>query len=130
MNPQKSFQISRRSFIRRVSATAAATGLPAWFVEQELARAEEPAKTVSSPNERPRIALIGCGGMGTGDAIDAQRFGDIVAVCDVDSQHLDGAVRRFSKDGKTPERFEDFRKLLESAKIDAIINGTRTIGTA
>ena len=33
------FQISRRSFIRRVSATAAATGLPLWFVERELAGA-------------------------------------------------------------------------------------------
>ena len=52
-------QISRRSFIRRVSATAAATGLPFWFVERELALAAEPAKSVSSPNERPAIALIG-----------------------------------------------------------------------
>jgi predicted dehydrogenase len=124
MNPQKPFQVSRRSFIRRVSATAAATGLPLWFVEQELARAQEPAAAVKSPNDRPAIALIGCGGMGTGDAVDAQRFGDVVAVCDVDKQHLDGAVKRFTKDGKTPAAFEDFRKLLELGEIDAVINGT------
>jgi predicted dehydrogenase len=124
MNPQKPFQVSRRSFIRRVSATAAATGLPLWFVEREIARAQEPAAAVKSPNDRPSIALVGCGGMGTGDAIDAQRFGDIVAVCDVDKQHLEGAVKRFTKDGKAPAAFEDFRKLLELGEVDAVINGT------
>ena len=39
----KSFQISRRSFIRNCTLTAAATGLPLWFVERELASAAEPA---------------------------------------------------------------------------------------
>ena len=124
MNPPKPFQISRRSFIRRVSASAAATGLPLWFVERELARAEEPAKTIKSPNDRPNIALIGCGGMGTGDARNARRFGEIVAVCDVDSQHLDRAVKTFTSDAKVPEKFSDFRKLLERDDIHAVINGT------
>ncbi len=124
MNPHKPFQISRRSFTRRVSAAAAATGLPLWFVERELARAEEPAKSITSPNERPAIALIGCGGMGTADAKDARRFGDIVAVCDVDQQHLDNAAKEFTQDGKVPEKFSDFRKLLERDHIHVIINGT------
>jgi predicted dehydrogenase len=118
------FQISRRSFIRRVSATAAATGLPLWFVERQLASAQETSKPVTSPNERPRVALIGCGGMGTGDATNALRFGDIVAVCDVDENQLGKAVTKFARDGKSPERFNDFRKVLESGGIDAIINGT------
>ena len=118
------FQISRRSFIRRVSATAAATGLPLWFVERQLAGAQETSQPVTSPNARPRVALIGCGGMGTADATDALRFGDIVAVCDVDEQHLDAAVKELARDGKSPARFNDFRKLLESDGIDAIINGT------
>ena len=124
MNPSKNFQISRRSFIRRASATAAATGLPLWFVERELAHAEAPKKTVTSPNERPLIALIGCGGMGIGDARDARRFGDVVAVCDVDQQHIDRAVQTFTKDGKAPATFTDFRKLLEQNDIQAVINGT------
>jgi predicted dehydrogenase len=118
------FQISRRSFIRRVSATAAATGLPLWFVEHQLASAQEATKPVTSPNARPRIALIGCGGMGTSDATNAQRSGDIVAVCDVDENHLDKALTKFSGAGKSPKRFNDFRTLLESGEIDAIINGT------
>ena len=116
-------QFSRRSFIRRCSAAAAATGLPLWFVERELASAQEPVKPVA-PNDRPALALIGCGGMGGQDARDALRFGDIVAVCDVDRNHLDRAVEAFSKDGKVPERFTDFRKLLERGEIDAVINGT------
>ena len=118
------FQISRRSFVRRVSAIAAATGLPAWFVESQLASAQDTAKPVISPNSRPRIALIGCGGQGKGDARGSLRFGDVVAVCDVDTEHVDAAVNMFSKDGKAPARFDDFRKLLESGGIDAVINGT------
>lgn len=110
--------------MRRASATAAATGLPLWFVEREFAHAEQPLKSVASPNERPAIALIGCGGMGTGDAKDALRFGDVVAVCDVDENHLAGAVKEFTKDGKVPAGFTDFRKLLERDDIHAIINGT------
>jgi hypothetical protein len=62
MKHPKSFQISRCSFLRGCCATAAATGLPLWFVERDLARAAEPAK-VLSPNDRPGIALIGSGGM-------------------------------------------------------------------
>ena len=33
----KSFHISRRSFLRRTTLAAAATGLPLWFVERRLA---------------------------------------------------------------------------------------------
>ena len=36
----KSFHISRRSFLRRTTLAAAATGLPLWFVERQLAAAE------------------------------------------------------------------------------------------
>jgi predicted dehydrogenase len=122
MNPH--FQISRRSFIRRVSASAAATGLPLWFVERELANAAEPLKATNSPNERPSIALIGCGGMGSTDATNAKRLGDIVAVCDVDQERLAKAVEAFTIDGKNPAAFTDFRKLLERNDIHAVINGT------
>ncbi len=123
MNSFKSIQISRRLFLRRCSTAAAATGLPLWFVERELAAAAEPAKGLS-PNDRPGIALIGCGGQGSGDAGNAQRFGDVVAVCDVDKSHVEHAVKRFTKDGKVPTGFSDFRKLLERDDIHCIINGT------
>ena len=69
-----------------------------WFVERELAQAAEPVKPLS-PNDRPLIALIGCGGQGCGDARDAMRFGDIAAVCDVDQGHVDRAAKDFTKNG-------------------------------
>lgn len=124
MKQFKSVQISRRSFLRKSSAIAAATGLPLWFVQRELMGETGTPATIQSPNARPRIALIGAGGQGTGDAKDAQRFGDVVAVCDVDQARMDRAIARLGKGGKKPTRFSDFRKLLERDDIDAIVNGT------
>jgi len=119
----KRVHISRRSFLSRCSLAAAATGLPLWFVERQLSAAEV-TKIVTSPNERPGVALIGCGGMGTGDASNAQRFGDIVAVCDVDDAHAENAARKFSKDGKSPAKYCDFRKLLENKDVQIVMQGT------
>jgi predicted dehydrogenase len=121
----KSFQISRRSFLARCSAVAAATGLPLWFVQRQLAMAAEETNQAASksPNERPGIALVGCGGMGSGDAQNASRFGDIVAVCDVDESHVNGAVRKFSKDGKSPAKFSDFRKVMELKDVNIVVQG-------
>ena len=125
MNMQKPFQISRRSFLHKSAMIAAATGLPVWFVRREL-EAAEAAQTppVTSPNDRPGIALIGCGGQGTGDAGNAQRWGDVVAVCDVYEQHADSAVRRFGRNGKAPEKYTDFRKALERKDVHAVVQGT------
>ena len=64
--------------------------------------AAEATKNVTSPNDRPGIALIGCGGQGTGDAGNAARFGDIVAVCDVDARHADAAAEKFTRMARRP----------------------------
>lgn len=119
----KHFQINRRSFIARCTTIAAATGLPLWFVQRELAAQDAPRAT-RSPNARPGVALIGCGGMGRGDAQNASRFGDIVAVCDVDQQHVDQAAKQFTKDGKTPAKFTDFRKVMERDDVHIIVQAT------
>jgi predicted dehydrogenase len=120
----KRFQISRRSFVKRCAATAAATGLPLWYVERELAAAQEAQPAPTSASERPGIALIGCGGQGGGDAGAAQRWGDIAAVCDVDDNHAAAAVRRYSRNGKTPGKFNDFRKVMEQSDVNANIQAT------
>ena len=118
----KPFHISRRSFLKTCASTAAATGLPLWFLERELLGTTSPAPL--SPNDRPGIALVGCGGMGTGDAKNASRFGEIIAVCDVDEKHLDKAADTFSKDGKTPAKYKDFRKVMERGDVHVILTGT------
>ena len=123
----QSFQISRRSFLSRCSLAAAATGLPLWFVQEQLAGAAEAAANalaLPSPNNRPGIALVGCGGMGKGDAVNASRYGDIVAVCDVDQGRAEVAAKKFSREGKTPEIFHDFRKVMARDDVHIIVQGT------
>lgn len=122
---RKPFQISRRSFLHRCVATASATGLPMWFIQRELAEAAEAAgDRQPSPNDRPKIALVGCGGMGTWNGQDAMRFADVAAICDVDQGHLDRVAERYRQRGPTPEKVSDFRRLLERDDIHALINAT------
>jgi predicted dehydrogenase len=122
----KPFQITRRSFLSKCTATAAATGLPLWLVKSELAAAQEgaPSSAPSSANDMPSIALIGCGGQGTNDATAASRHGNIVAVCDVDQGHVDKAAAKFTKNGKVPDKYTDFRKLLERGDVHIIVMAT------
>jgi predicted dehydrogenase len=109
---------SRRHFLRSSAALAAATGLPLWFAEESLAQNAPPS--LSSPNDRPRIAWIGCGGRGSGIIREAAKHGDVVAVCDVDAGHLDKAAATFPK----ARRFQDFRKTLDQDGIDVVVNAT------
>jgi len=103
--------------------SAAAAGVPAWFVERNLSGAT-PETNPPGPNDRPGVALVGCGGMGRGDASNATRFGDIVAVCDVDKNHAQQAAKQFTKNGKTPDIFSDFRKVMERKDIQIVICAT------
>lgn len=122
--PTPTFQISRRSFVKRSAALAAAAGLPLWFAERQLLAAETQPK-LPSPNDRPGLALIGCGGQGRWDAANASNHGDIIAVCDVDATHAAAMAQRFTVEGKAPPRiYSDFRRLLEQPDIHAIINST------
>lgn len=102
---------------------AAATGLPLWFVERQLVAAERKPRRLG-PNDRPRIALIGCGGMGKWDGSNAVNHGDMVAVCDVDQTHAAEAVEKFTVEGKAPTSYGDFRRVLERDDIDVIVNVT------
>ncbi|MDO8539524.1 MAG: Gfo/Idh/MocA family oxidoreductase [Opitutaceae bacterium] len=117
------FEISRRSFLRRCSLAAAATGLPLWFLERELAAASVRPKKLSA-NDRPGVALVGCGGMGKNDAANASGFGDVLALADVDEKRAASAVERFTVDGKAPQVYADFRRLLERDDIHVIVNAT------
>ena len=75
----------------RRTALKVAVGLPAWLAT-ELRAADDPPK----PAEKPKVALIGCGGQGRGDAQSATRFGTVVAVCDVDANRLAQAAKQFN----------------------------------
>lgn len=120
---RSSTAFSRRSFLRTCATAAAATGLPAWFIERELSAAEAAPRRLG-PNDRPGVALVGCGGMGRGDASSAARFGDIVAVCDVDTRHAEAAAKQFTRDGKRPAIHKDFREALSRDDVHIVVQAT------
>lgn len=105
---------NRRRFLK--TSVASAASVP-YCLTAARSRADGP----KSKNDRPNIGAIGVGGRGSGDLQAASRFGDVVAVCDVDSNH---AARAQSRYGGKPEIFNDYRKLLERKDIDVIINAT------
>ena len=115
-------QVSRRRFLQSTSTLAAASSLGV-FSSTSAVRAD-------SPNERPKFALIGCGGQGTGDGRRALNYGDIVAVCDVDTSHSAYAkaayTRRMAAKGKEVriDVYDDYRAIIDRDDIDAIICGT------
>jgi predicted dehydrogenase len=122
----KPFQISRRSFVKSSVAAAAAAGLPLWFFERQQALAANVAhgEETPAPNDRPGLALIGCGGRGLGVALEAASHGDMRVVCDVDDRHAEQAVAQFKKRNMNPEKVHDFRKVMERDDIQIVINGT------
>ena len=79
----------------------------------------------NSPNERPGILLVGCGGMGRADANLASKFGRVVAVCDVDDKHAAEAAEQFKAEAK----FSDFRKAIAHKASMSSSTARRTTGT-
>src|SRR5262249_29513886 len=75
-------------------------------------------------NEKPGIALIGCGGQGGGDLAAAARFGNVVALCDAKESQIANVAKRYTQDGKAPFAASDFRRILERKDVDIIVNGT------
>ncbi len=97
--------ITRRHFL----ATAAGAGVLA-------------AQNVS-PNDRVRIALIGAGGQGSGDARNSLNVGgvELVAVADI----YDGRLKRAREVwGDNIFTTRDYREVLARKDVDAIIVGT------
>jgi predicted dehydrogenase len=107
--------LSRRGFLATAAAGAA---LPAWMIEEGRSYAQPTPP--QSPNDKPNIALIGCGGMGTGDIKNASNFGTVVAVCDVDDDHAAKVAAAYPG----AQAYKDFRKLLERNDIHVIVNAT------
>jgi predicted dehydrogenase len=106
---------NRREFLR-VSA-ASTLLLP-------MAAGRTMADETRAKNDRPRLALIGAGGQGSGDAHGASQYGDFLAVCDVDKAHAEKA-KADSKIGKgKADAYEDYRKVLDRNDIEAVIIGT------
>ncbi len=105
---------NRRHFLKTAAATVAATTLPQWYLD-ELA-----TPSARAADDQPAIALIGCGGMGRGDAKNASRFGRVVAVCDVDDKQIGEAKKQWPD----AETYKDFRKVMDRKDVQAVVCGT------
>lgn len=109
---------SRREFLGRSAQLGGGVAVAPYFFTSAV-RAED-AK-VAAPSDRVRVGSIGVGGRGTGIMNDAKHHGDIVAVADVDANH---ARRAANKGGETTHVYEDYRRILDRADIDAVTIGT------
>ena len=85
------------------------------------------AQTAAPASDRLQIGFIGLGRQGTSRLNEFMRHPDVaaVAVCDLDKTHLAAAAAAVEKaQGRKPEQFHDFRKLLELKNLDAVMVAT------
>ena len=73
----------------------------------------------TAPSEKICHGIIGTGGMGMAhiDYVKNDPQGEIVALCDVDSDHLKNGL---TKAGRNPKGYHDFREMLAQPDIDVV----------
>jgi predicted dehydrogenase len=113
--------MQRRSFLASSIGLAAAGPL--------AAQTASSASNVAGANDRIRIALIGCGGMGSGDLGDFLKVKGIecVALCDPDDRRTARAAKNVVEPVQSTSGLfttRDFRRVLERKDIDAVIVAT------
>ncbi len=105
-------QTSRRQFVGCMAAGSA--GL--------LLSAGNRADGYQSPNERPVFATIGLRNQGWAITSKSTRFADFAALADVDANVLGANVEKVrSRQGKKPDSYKDYRKVLDRKEIDAVM---------
>ncbi|NQV36274.1 MAG: Gfo/Idh/MocA family oxidoreductase [Phycisphaeraceae bacterium] len=109
-------KVSRRQFIQSaIGGSVAISGILADTRAQ--GQSENPLK----------MGVIGCGWYGMVDVQAAFKVGgvEIVAICDVDSQHLeDSATKIEALQGSRPQLFKDYKELLAVSGLQAVIIAT------
>jgi predicted dehydrogenase len=107
---------SRRDFLRTGLAGGAFLALPASVYRSAFA--------ADPPSERVRLGSVGVGNQG-GPKNNLKFFtklAPVVAVCDLDKNYLAAAAEFVNKEtGAEPKTYSDYRKLLDSKDIDAVV---------
>jgi myo-inositol 2-dehydrogenase/D-chiro-inositol 1-dehydrogenase len=106
---------TRRAFL---GATAAAS-VPMFHSGNSSTVATKPEKPRAKV-ERLGIASIGMRYQGTVITDKARRYGDVVAIADVDRHVREQARASF---GSTPRIFEDYREMLDRKDVDVVLIG-------
>lgn len=122
---------TRRTFLQQsLGLGATVTGWSLFGQGTARAGTAKSYSRILGANRRVRLGLIGCGGQGTGDLRAALRLGntELAGLCDVDDRQIPEALKKIQKrDGiQVSPQFtgRDFRRLLDSKDIDAVIIGT------
>jgi predicted dehydrogenase len=107
-------QITRRDILRGTAAAVAGLALTGTEALAEGERRQD-----HDPNRRLRFGIIGCGGKGESGMADASKFGDILAIADVDAEHRSKGMLLHPR----AACFDDYRAMLEAmrGKIDAVV---------
>ena len=107
---------SRRRFLKGIAASSAAGfAFPA----------TRHAFAALSPNERPAFATIGLRNQGWAITSKSFKFADFVAMADVDENVLgDNVGKAKQRQGKAPDSYADYRKVLDRKDIDAVMIAT------
>jgi predicted dehydrogenase len=108
---------SRRQFLKHIAAASSA-GI--------LLPSANRALGYESPSERPVFATIGLRNQGWAITSKSFGFADFAALADVDANVLAENVARVEKaqQGKKPDAYADYRKVLERKDIDAVMIAT------
>jgi len=115
-NPQQtSRKTTRRNFLQGVAAAGAAGML----------LPTNPVFGLDSPSERPVFATIGLRNQGWAITSKSFQFADFAALADVDENVLGDNVAKTEKaQGKKPDAYGDYRKVLDRKDIDAVMIAT------
>ena len=112
---------TRRDFLKQTAVAASAIGAVPYFLSSQQPVLAQPA------SDRLRVGCIGVGDMGRGDARHFSWLSDVVAVCDVDSLHMDMAqedngIGKKDADGNTLklDTYKDYRRILDRKDIDVV----------
>ncbi len=97
--------IQRRQFLKTAAAGAGLLILPSGTLFG-----------ANTPNNKLNIALIGAYGRGTAH-YDGLASENVVALCDVDEEHLDFAAEKFPQ----AKKYVDWRKCLEQKDLNAVV---------
>jgi predicted dehydrogenase len=114
--------MKRREFLTDGAAFAAGTG-----VLTALPGTLQAASRILGANDRINIGAIGVKGMGMADLKAFLNMDNVecLAICDVDRNILEERAAETTEiQGKAPELYGDYRKLLEHKDLDAVIIGT------
>ena len=113
---------SRRNFLKSSAGLAAAAGGSA------VPATAASSSRVLGANDRIRVGLIGCGGMGQADLRDFLKTNEVecVALCDVDKAQIDKTREEVVEraDQKAEFLTQDFRRVIDRNDIDAVIVAT------